>query len=309
MYKKGNLVSEYDINVIRLVQILSTGRPMSKKDIAEKLEISTRYVERIIQTVKENYAELLVIEKKGKGRRILYEIIKNGNHLPITMIMPNLGEKIDRNIYKDYSLQRNFKVVVSDIKKAIDSGFPIELIYDNMTIYRKIYNILPLEIILCHDLKIAAIDLKIPDRWCIFSLTEDAVLKIDYKSINQDIPTPKPELDDFFLFSNVSNHEKPKSAKLILTQDSKDHTMRLLPHLKKRVKKLNNEDALLYKKEMLYFKYELVIKFYSIDSLGSLISGMLNHFKVIASDDVIAQLQQYIEQNIIDKIESNLIIK
>ena len=311
IYKRNeNDIKVYDINVIKMISILSTGKPISKKDIAKSLDISTRYVERIFKTINEDYAELLINKHFGKGKEIIYKLSKNEPHVPRTMILRNPDEKSDRNNYK-YGLQdRNFNIVLRDIRKAIEKRLKTELTYDSFTQFKVTYNILPLEIILCHDLRIVAIDLNIPDRWSIFSLTEeDTVLKIYNETWSIDIPTPKPEFDDFFLFSTNNNINHPMEAKLILTRVSYNFTLRLYPQLKKRIEKLNDKEIVDYKNEVFLFKYKLVIKFYSIESLGSLISGMFNHFKVITSNEVIDLLKIYIEQKITNKIESNLIIE
>jgi len=309
---KGNDIElkQYDINVIKMVSILSTGKPISKKDIAKSLDISTRYVERIFKTINEDYVELLINKHIGKGKEIIYELTKIERHVPSTSIRRNPDEKPDRINYK-YGLQeRKFNTVLSDIRKAIKKRLKTELTYDSFTQLKVTYNILPLEIILCHDLRIAAIDLNIPDRWSIFSLSnEDTVLKIHAVTCSIDIPTPKPELDDFFLFSTNNNINHPMEAKLILTRFSYDFTLRLLPHLKKRIENLNDKEISDYKNEAFFFNYKLVIKFYSIESLGSLVSGMFNHFKVITSNEVIDLLKNYIEQKITNKIESSLIIE
>jgi hypothetical protein len=311
IYKRNeNDIKEYDINVIKMISILSTGKPISKKDIAKSLDISTRYVERIFKTINEDYFELLIKKRIWKGKEIIYELTKNEPHVPKTFIVRNPDEKSVRNNYKYGLNERRFNVVVSDIRKAIEKRLKTELIYNYYTQFKVTYNILPLEIIFCHDLRIAAIDLNIPDRWSIFSLTEeDTVLKIHTTTCSIDIPTPKPEFDDFFLFSTNNNINHPMEAKLILTRVSYNFTLRLYPQLKKRIEKLNDNEIADYNNEVFLFKYKLVIKFYNIKSLGSLVSGMFNHFKVITSNEVIDLLKNYIEQKITNKIESNLIIE
>jgi arsenate reductase-like glutaredoxin family protein len=312
--KSVNFLKKRDKNIIELVRILTGGTPISKSEIVKILKTSERSVERLFQTIKENYKELLLIKKKVFNNNESkyenrYQLIRNERHLPkpLQKQFQRSNKKKRTNIFYD----ENLVDVISFFRSAINEKKIIRLTHDIGEEFRKTFDVLPIKINLSRTISIEGIcrDDNKREIYKVFELSEHT----HYLIINPDTkfktPNHKPDLDDFNLYDEENPGAKPMEAKLILTRVSYDLTLNLLPHLISRIEDLNQSEINRFENQTFKFSYKLNINFYNIQSLGSLISGKLNHFKVITSNEVIDLLKNYIEQNITNKIESSLIIE